>query len=176
MKFLKSKIKNLYIIKPEPFMDERGMFRRSFCKKELLKNKIKFNIKQTNISQNKFKYTLRGFHYQKGKDAEDKIITCIKGEIYNIVLDMRKNSLTYLKWQHFILNDRNKYSIIVPKGCANAYLTLKDDTQIFYYHSQYYSKGSEAKIRFNDPFFKFKWPKNPVVISKIDRNIKDYIY
>ena len=174
MKFIKTKIKNLYIINPEPYIDRRGSFRRNFCKKEFQQEKINFNIKQTNISQNKFKYTLRGFHFQKGKYAEDKIITCIKGEIYNIVLDMRKNSLTYLKWKYFVLNDKNRISIIVPKGCANAYLTLKDDTQIFYYHSQFYNKNSEEKVRYNDPFFNFKWPKKPKKISEVDKNIKDY--
>ena len=95
-----------------------------------------FKIKQTNISENYKKYTLRGFHYQKKPYGEDKVISCIKGAIYNIVLDIRQNSKTYKKWQSFLLNEENKLNLILPKGCANAYLTLKDNTWILYYHSE----------------------------------------
>ena len=125
MLFQKQKIKGLISIKPEPYVDKRGLFRRIYCLKELKKKKINFNIKQTNVSENKNIYTLRGFHYQESPYGEDKIITCMKGRIHNIVIDMRKKSGTYMKWQSFCLTEKNRMALLVPKGCANAYLTLK---------------------------------------------------
>ena len=98
MIFVKSKIKGVKLIKPEPYKDNRGIFRRIFCNNEFKKNNLSPNVKQSNISENKFKYTLRGFHYQISPYSEDKTLTCIKGSIYDIVVDLRPNSKTYLKW------------------------------------------------------------------------------
>ena len=174
MKFIKQNIVGLYLLKPEPFKDKRGLLRRHFCEKEFKKKDINFKIRQTNVSENYKKYTLRGFHYQKEPYGEKKIISCFKGSIYNIVLDIRINSKTYLKWQSYELNDENRLSLILPKGCANAYLTLKDNTWILYYHSEFYKKVSEKRIRFNDPLFNFFWPKQPKVISDKDLNVNNY--
>ena len=172
MIFQKQKIKGLILIKPEPFIDKRGLFRRIYCLKELTKKKLNFKIKQVNISENKNVHTLRGFHYQKSPYGEDKIITCIKGEIHNIVIDMRNKSKTYMEWKSFRLSEKNRYELIVPKGCANAYLTLKKKTWVLYFHSQFYSKGFEKSIKYNDPKFKLDWPNRPKVISKKDNSIK----
>ncbi len=125
MIFQKQKIKGLILIKPESFVDRRGLFRRIYCFKELKKKYLNFKIKQINISENNNIHTLRGFHYQKSPFGEDKIITCIQGEIHNIVIDMRKKSKTYMEWKSFRLSEKNRFELIVPKGCANAYLTLK---------------------------------------------------
>jgi dTDP-4-dehydrorhamnose 3,5-epimerase len=172
MLFQKQKIKGLIVIKPESFVDKRGLFRRSYCLNELKLKKINFTIKQVNISENKNIQTLRGFHYQKYPFSEDKIITCIQGEIHNIVLDMRQKSKTYMKWQSFNLSEQNKLALLVPKGCANAYLTLKKKTWILYFHSQFYKPGYEKSIKYNDPKFNFDWPKKAKVISKKDNSIK----
>ena len=131
MKFIKQNIIGLYVIKPEPYKDKRGMLRRHFCQNDFKKKGINFNIKQTNISENYKKYTLRGFHYQKKPYGEDKVISCIKGSIFDIVLDIRTNSKTYKKWQSFTLSEKNKISLLLPKGCANAYLTLNDNSWDF---------------------------------------------
>ena len=174
MKFIKQKIQGVYLIKPEPFSDKRGMLRRNFCKKEFKAKKLMSNILQSNISENKKKYTLRGFHFQNFPYGENKVISCLSGQIYDIVVDLRKKSKTYLKWQSFIITDDNRLSLYVPSGCANAYITLKDNTWLLYYHSQYYKNNFEDSIRYNDPYFKFKWPKKPRVISKKDLNILDF--
>ena len=166
----KQKIKGLILIKPEPFKDKRGLLRRIYCLEELRKKKIKFDIKQANISENKNIHTLRGFHYQESPHGEDKIITCIQGQIHNIVIDMRKKSKTYMKWQSFDLSEKNRLAVLVPKGCANAYLTLKKKTWVLYFHSQFYKKGFEKSIRYNDPKFNFNWPYKVKVISKKDNN------
>lgn len=172
MKFLEQKIKGLYLIKPLPFKDKRGMLRRVFCKREFKKSKLRFDIKQINISENKKIYTLRGMHMQTKPFEESKVISCINGEIYNVVIDLRKNSKTKNKWQSFNLSEENRISLLVPKGCANGYLTLKNNTRVLYFHSEYYAPGYEQNINYNDPYFKVKWPYSPRVISKKDKFIE----
>lgn len=173
MNLIKTKISGVYIIKNNPFKDHRGAFSRLFCEKEIGK-KTKFKLKQSNLSYNKYKYTLRGFHYQTGKFAEKKIIKCVNGKIYDIVVDLRKNSLTYKKYISVILDSKNNKSLLLPKGCANAFLTMSDDTIVVYYTNNFYNKKFEKGLRFNDSAFKFKWPKIPKVISKKDMNYKEF--
>ena len=168
----KTKFNNFYIIEKSLFMDNRGYFYRDFCKEEL--KILNFDIKQTNISFNNKKYTLRGFHYQIKPNQEKKIITCMQGSILNISIDLRKKSKTYLKIYKIILSEDNGKSIHVPKGFANAYLTLKNKTKIFYYMSEFYKPSKARSIRYNDKFFSIKWPYKPKVISKKDLNIKDF--
>ncbi|MCP4160222.1 MAG: dTDP-4-keto-6-deoxy-D-glucose epimerase [Deltaproteobacteria bacterium] len=174
MLFNENSISGLFTIKPEPFMDERGLLRRHFCQKEFDQKGILKTVRQCNISENKKCYTLRGFHYQLPPYGEDKILSCIKGAIHNIVLDMRIDSNTYLKWESFKLTEENRLSLHVPKGCANAYLTTEENTWIFYYHSEFYTPAAEAAIRYNDSFFKFDWPNEPAIISEKDKNIQDF--
>jgi len=174
MNFIRQKFSGVYLIEPEPHEDERGMLRRNFCQQEFMENNLMVDIKQTNISENRKNYTLRGFHFQLPPHGENKIISCIKGSVYDIVVDLREDSETYLKWQSFELSEENRLSIYVPIGCANAYLTMQDNTWILYYHSEYYSSGDEGSIRYNDPLFKFQWPSEPNVISDKDLNISDY--
>lgn len=174
MIFHKQKISGVFIVEPEPYRDERGLLRRHFCKREFAEHGIMTDIKQCNVSENKKRHTLRGFHYQLLPYGEDKILSCIKGAIFDIVLDLRKDSDTNLQWQVFELTEENRLSLCVPKGCANAYLTLQDNTWILYYHSEFYTPDAEAGIRYNDPLFKFKWPVEPAVISEKDRNYPDF--
>lgn len=173
MNLIKTKISGVYIIKNSPFKDHRGVFSRLFCEKEIGK-KTQFKLKQSNLSYNKYKYTLRGFHYQTGKFAEKKILKCVNGKIYDIVVDLRKNSLTYKKYMSVILDSKNNKSLLLPKGCANAFLTMSDDTIVIYYTNNFYNKKFEKGLRFNDSAFKFKWPKIPKVISKKDMNYKEF--
>ncbi len=174
MKFNEQKIKGVFLIEPEPFADERGLLRRDFCQKEFENHGLFTKIRQTNISENDKAHTLRGFHYQLEPKGEDKIISCSKGAIYDIVVDIRPESPTYLQWQNFELTSTNRLSLYVPKGCANAWITLEDHTWIFYYHSEFFSPGHESGIRYNDPFFDFKWPQKPSVISDKDNSYPDF--
>jgi dTDP-4-dehydrorhamnose 3,5-epimerase len=173
LNLIKTKISGVYILKNSPFKDHRGVFSRLFCEKEIGK-KTQFKLKQSNLSYNKYKYTLRGFHYQTGKFAEKKILKCVNGKIYDIVVDLRKNSLTYKKYMSVILDSKNNKSLLLPKGCANAFLTMSDDTIVIYYTNNFYNKKFEKGLRFNDSAFKFKWPKIPKVISKKDMNYKEF--
>ena len=174
MNFIRQKFSGVYLIEPEPHEDERGMLRRHFCQHEFNEFGLMTDIKQCNVSENPQKHTLRGFHFQYPPHGENKVISCIKGSIYDIVVDLREESETYLQWQRFELTEENRLSIYVPIGCANAYITLSDNTRILYYHSEFYMPGDEGGIRYNDPFFKFHWPAEPEVISEKDLCIPDW--
>tara|TARA_Y100000746_G_C15462509_1_gene432180 strand:+ start:2415 stop:2948 length:534 start_codon:yes stop_codon:yes gene_type:complete len=174
MKFIKQYIRDVRLILPELHEDERGIFRRSFCKSELLSEGIDFEVKQGNISQNFKKHTMRGFHYQIAPSEESKIITCVSGALYNVVLDLRKGSDTHSEWVALNISAVEKESIYVPAGCANAFLTMEDNTVVHYYMGDSYSPNSYRGIRYNDPQFNFIWPTNPAVISERDLNLEDY--
>ena len=174
MKFTEQKLEGIYLIEPEPYKDERGMLRRNFCREEFNSYGLMSEIKQTNVSENRGKNTLRGFHFQLAPFGENKVISCMKGGIYDVVVDLRKESKTYLQWQSFDLTEENRLSLYVSIGFANAYLTLDDSTWILYYHSEFYVPENELSVRYNDPLFKFEWPSEPKVISDKDLNIPDY--
>ena len=174
MKFTEQNLNGVYIIEPEPHKDERGMLRRHFCRHEFREFGLMVDIKQCNVSENRKKHTLRGFHFQLPPHGENKVISCIKGGIHDIVVDLRKDSPGYLQWQSFELTEENRLSLYVPVGCANAYLTLQDNTWILYYHSEFFTPRSEGSIRHNDTTFKFDWPAEPCVISEKDLNIPDF--
>ena len=125
MNFIKTKIKGCFEIEPKLIGDERGFFYRSLCIKELKKINFLKPIVQINTSFSSLKGTLRGMHYQKTPYQEDKIITCLKGEIFDVVLDLRKKSKSYKKWFAVKLNEKNKKMVIIPRGCAHGFITLK---------------------------------------------------
>ena len=174
MKIVEQNISGVFLIEPEPFRDKRGLFRRHFCQREFKDKGIFTDVKQTNISENGSKHTLRGFHFQHWPQSEAKILSCLRGVFYDIVLDLRPKSGTYLKWVAFELTEENRVNLHVPAGCANAYLTLTDDTWIFYYHSEFYQPTAEGGIRYNDTYLKFEWPSEPLVISEKDMNYSDF--
>jgi len=174
MKFISQQLPDLFLIIPQLHEDERGIFRRSFCNSEFSKHGIEFEVKQGNISNNFKKHTLRGFHYQKLPSKESKVISCVTGSLYNIVLDLRQDSKTFHQWQALSISDKNKESIYVPSGCANCFLTLEDNTIVHYYMGDSFKPNSYAGIRYNDPKFAFKWPFEPKIISEKDLNIEDY--
>jgi dTDP-4-dehydrorhamnose 3,5-epimerase len=175
MKLISHKIRGLFIIRPRILFDKRGSFRRSFCKKILKKNKIIFNVSQGNLSENMKKGTLRGFHFQKTTNKDAKILTCVRGKALNVTIDIRKKSKTYLTIKKTLLTEKNKCSLLVPPGCANAFLTLQNNTVIHYYMNDYYKKNTDEGIRYNDPIVKVRWPLKPKVISDRDLKFKDFI-
>jgi dTDP-4-dehydrorhamnose 3,5-epimerase len=174
MIFKELEIKGVYLITPEPYSDNRGVFRRHFCGEEFSRVGLPQQVLQANISENNLAYTLRGFHYQKNPFSEAKTLSCLRGNIYDIVVDLRTESTTYMKWISINLNSENRKSIHIPQGCANAFLTLEEKCIIHYYCSQRYNSEFEKGIRYNDPAFNFKWPKNPAVISEKDLNFPDF--
>ena len=175
MKFHEQKIKGVFLIEPTPFEDERGVFRRHFCASEFSQDGIASSVIQSNVSENFYSGTLRGFHYQTGEFAEGKTLSCLRGSICDIVVDLRPQSETYMKWVPVELTEKNRLSIHIPPGCANAFLTLEDNCLIHYYCSAAYAPKAEKGIRFNDPAFNFSWPFEPKVISEKDSSHPDFI-
>jgi dTDP-4-dehydrorhamnose 3,5-epimerase len=175
MKFLKTKLEGAYVIEAEPMCDERGFFARTFCKKEFLKHGLDFNVAQCNTSYNKTKTTLRGMHYQAAPYQEVKVVSCIKGAIYDVIVDLRPDSPTYCQWFSIELTPDNWKMLYVPKGFAHGYQTLQDDTVVSYLVSEFYQPGSEKVVRWNDPAFGISWPLKPQIISSKDSNHPDFV-
>lgn len=174
MKFDKMLIEDSFLITPDLFKDERGVFRRHFCQNVFKENGIEFDIKQTNVSENFKKGTLRGFHYQSEPYGEDKIITVMSGTLYNVMIDLRPSSPTYLKHFTRVLKSEDREALVIPKGCANAFLTLEDNTVVFYLMSNFFSSENYFGIRYNDPYFKVQWPFEPSFISDKDKNFENF--
>ena len=174
MKFHEQKLLGVYIIEPESFTDDRGVFRRHFCDREFAERSIVTDVRQSNVSENRYAHTLRGFHYQISPYGEGKTLSCLKGSIYDIIVDVRPQSPTYMQWISIELNEENRYSIHIAPGCANAFLTMEDNCLIHYYCSQPYTPEAERGIQYNDPAFKFEWPTEPAVISERDLSHPDY--
>ena len=176
MKFEELEIKGAFLIHAEPFEDERGVFRRNFCKKEFAEYGISTNVAQANISENTHRHTIRGFHYQIHPFGESKTMTIIKGRIHDIILDLRKDSSTYLEWVSLELSPGQRTSFHVPAGCANAFLTMEDNTLVHYYSSFPFTANAERGIRYNDPLFNFEWPcEKPAHLSEKDATWPNFI-
>ena len=174
MNFQPLKIPGLLVSIPEIHQDERGRFHRSFCENELAKSGIHFQVKQGNLSDNLRMHTLRGFHYQQVPTQEAKLLACVTGAIYNVVLDLRRKSKTYQQWEGIEISAEKRQTIHVPAGCANAFLTLEDNTIVHYYMSEFFVPETYQGIRYNDPFFRVEWPFEPKVISDRDATFPDY--
>lgn len=176
MKFIPQTIPGAFLIEAAPFADDRGVFRRHFCEKEFAAHGIANVVMQANISENRYAHTLRGFHYQLLPAGEGKTLSCLQGSIYDVIVDVRPDSPTYMKWVSFELKAANRQSIHIPPGCANAFLTLEDNSVMHYYCSHSYVPAMERGIRWSDPAFGFRWPHVPKVISDKDANHPDYIH
>ncbi len=168
-----TEIPGVFWIEPVFFEDDRGRFRRSFCDATLTAIGIDFPVRQCNLSENLFAGTLRGFHWQEGN--ESKLLTCVAGVIHDIVVDLRENSPSFGKWLSFEMSAKNGLSLRVPPGCANAWITLQDNTSIHYWHSDIYRPEAERGMRYNDPAFAFVWPMEPKVISQKDLSHPNFL-
>ncbi|WP_230532339.1 dTDP-4-dehydrorhamnose 3,5-epimerase [Microvirga roseola] len=175
MFFERTEIPGVYIVELEKREDERGFFARGWCQREFQQMGLPEHIAQINISYNRYKHTLRGFHYQVAPYQEDKLLRCTRGAIYDVLLDLRPDSPTYKQHITIELTARNYRSLLVPKGCANAFLTLEDETEVTYLVSEFYTPEAERGVRWNDPTFGITWPvSEPAVISDKDRSWPDF--
>lgn len=174
MIFTETNIRGVYIIESELLVDERGFFARSFCKEEFQKHGLETEIRQCNISYNKKKGTLRGMHYQVSPFEEAKIVSCTQGSIYDVIVDVRRDSPTYLSWQAEKLSPDSYRSIFVPKGCAHGFQTLEDNCTVYYQMGEYYHPECAKGIRWNDPSIGMVWPVNTMIISEKDKNYRNF--
>jgi dTDP-4-dehydrorhamnose 3,5-epimerase len=174
MKFLKLGLQGVWLIEPELFSDERGVLRRHYCEKEFGEHGLAPMAVQGNISENPHLATLRGFHYQVQPFEEAKTLSCMSGAIFGIVVDLRIDMSSFMKWIAVEISAQERGSLHVPAGCAIAWITTEPNTTLHYYMSEFYSPDSYRGIRYNDPLFDFRWPMQPRVISEKDRTYPDF--
>ena len=168
----KLEIKEAFLIQRQPFRDERGYFARLYCEKEFQEAGINMEIKQMNLCENKEARTLRGLHFQEDGFAEDKLVSCTRGRIYDVCVDVRPTSDTYLKYYACELSEDNGAMLYIPKGCAHGYVTLTQDCQLLYLMSQFYVPGCAKGYRYDDPAFNIEWPvKEGLILSEKDKEL-----
>ena len=175
MKFIETAIRDAYIIEAEKHHDERGFFTRAFCADEYIMHGLNPTVAQCNLSRSEKKFTLRGFHYQVEGAEEAKSVRCVKGRILDVIIDLRKNSPTFLRHIAVELSADNYRMLYVPENFAHAFITLEDHTEVFYQVSEFYSPGKERGIRWNDPLFRIVWPTDTPILSEKDRNHEDFV-
>lgn len=167
MKIHHTNFDNLFFFESEKFNDERGSFSRLYCYESL--NKIFSEpLSQINLSNTKIKGTIRGLHMQMQPMQEYKVIKCIKGSVYDVAVDLRKDSNTFLKYFSIELNEKNNISLVIPPGFAHGFQSLEDDCSLLYFHTNPYSKEHELGFRFDDKKFGISWPLDISTISKRD--------
>jgi len=174
MTFHETKLPGVFEIHLEPKCDERGFFARSWCKKEFEAQGLNASLAQCNVSFNTRRGTLRGMHYQAAPYEESKLIRCTQGAIFDVVVDLRPDSSTFRQWIGVVLTAANRHMVYVPEGCGHGFLTLEDDTEIFYQMSQFYDADSGRGVRWDDPAFQIAWPEPVHVISERDRTYPDF--
>jgi dTDP-4-dehydrorhamnose 3,5-epimerase len=169
MKVIDTPLQGLKIVTPDKFDDDRGFYLKSFEKKAFRDQGIDFNIVQISHSFNPVKGTIRGMHFQLAPFAQDKLVFCIRGKIFDVAIDLRKDSSTYGEWFGAELSEENRQILFVPKGFAHGLQTLEDNSELVYFISEVYSKENESGVRWDDPVFAINWPLEPTVIADKDK-------
>lgn len=169
MKFEKLPIEGAYLVDLQRIGDDRGFFARQFCAREFAEHGFDFRLAQANTSFSATVGTLRGMHYQVGEHAETKLVRCIRGEIWDCILDLRKDSGTFGKWHGEKLSAENRSMMVVPKGCAHGFVSLTEDIEILYLVDAFYAPAQEFGVRWDDPYFGIEWPVAPQVVSPRDQ-------
>jgi dTDP-4-dehydrorhamnose 3,5-epimerase len=171
--FSETALKGAFIIEPKRLEDSRGFFARTWCHKEMVAHGINVRLVQCNISFNKSKGTLRGMHYQVAPRQEAKLVRCTMGAIHDVIIDLRRDSPTFKQHVHVVLSADNHQMLYVPEGFAHGFLTLAENSEVFYQMSEFYSPEHARGIRWNDPAFGITWPESPTEISEQDRSYAD---
>jgi dTDP-4-dehydrorhamnose 3,5-epimerase len=175
MIFHETPLAGAFTIELEPRSDDRGFFARAFCQHELADHGLETGIAQANMSYNFKRGTLRGMHYQLPPHAEVKMVRCIAGAIYDVIVDLRKDSPTYLKWHGVELSAANRTMLYVPRGFAHGYQALSDDSEVLYLVTEFYAPGAERGLRWNDPAIGIRWPVADPILSPKDAVHEDYV-
>jgi dTDP-4-dehydrorhamnose 3,5-epimerase len=168
MIFEETELIGAYVIHLEELGDERGFFARAWCAREFEAAGLSTDLVQTNFSYNIRAGTLRGLHYQVAPHQESKLVRCIRGAIYDVIVDLRKDSESYRQWTGVELSARNRRSLYVPAGFAHGFQTLEDETEVLYQVSEFYTPGAERGLRYDDPAVGIDWPLEVSAISDKD--------
>lgn len=174
MKFTPTPVQGAFVIDVNRIGDSRGYFGRLWCEHEMREQGLVSDIKQSNVGFSPQAGTLRGLHYQTPPHQEVKIVRCTRGRVFDVVLDLRPESPTFKKWYGTELNPDNGSMLYVPKGCATGYLTLEDNSEIYYNTSEFYAPDAATGVRFDDPMFDIQWPGEITVMSDNDKNWPDF--
>lgn len=170
MNAIKTKVDGAIILEPDVFGDNRGWFMESYSKKKLTEAGIDVDFVQDNRSFSAEKGTLRGLHCQLKPSAQSKLLTCIRGKILDVAVDIRKGSPTYMQWVSVELSGENKKSFFIPKGCLHGFLTLTDNVEVMYKVDEFYSPSDDRSIRFDDPALGVEWGIENPILSQKDMN------
>lgn len=154
--------------------DERGLFARSWCQKEFEEHGLNPKLAQCNVSFNTRKGTLRGIHYQAAPHQEAKLVRCTRGAIYDVAVDLRPDSITFMHWIGVTLTAADRNMVYVPEGCGHGFLTLEDETEVFYQMSEFYYPELSRGVRWDDRSFQIVWPGEVKVISERDRTYPNF--
>ncbi|GAB6194416.1 dTDP-4-dehydrorhamnose 3,5-epimerase [Desulfocastanea catecholica] len=175
MNITKTAVDGALLLEFQAYEDERGFFTRTFCAREFAKAGLPVNMVQANHAGSVARGTLRGLHYQMAPYEEAKLLRCIKGAVYDVVVDIRPASKTYGLWFGAELTASNRRMMFVPCGCAHGYLTLANDSEVYYLVSEFYESSAEKGVRWNDPAFNITWPiTEDLIISEKDKVWPDF--
>lgn len=175
MTFQPLRIAGAFVIDAERVEDERGYFARTWCSREFSEKGLPAALAQISLSVNRRAGTLRGMHMQVAPHEESKLVRCARGSIYDVVLDLRRESETFLQWQAVEVTAGNGCMVYVPDGCAHGFQTLVDDCEVVYHISEFYNPQSARGFRWDDPAFGIDWPLPPSVMSIADRSYPDFV-
>ena len=169
MKITETPLKDVFVIEPKVFGDERGWFMESWSKRKFVEGGINVEFVQDNQSFSATKGTLRGLHYQLNPMAQAKAVRCTRGEIFDVAVDIRRGSPQYGKWTGEILSAKNYKQLFIPRGFAHGFITLTDDVEVQYKADNYYAPECDGNIRWDDPAIGIAWPIPPVILSDKDK-------
>lgn len=176
MRFMEKRLRGAYVIEPEKVEDTRGFFARTWCQREFKEHGLNSAVVQCNVSFNAKKGTLRGMHYQTAPFEEVKCVTCTRGAIFDVIIDLRPDSETFRQWEWVILDEENRKMLYVPRGFAHGFLTLVDNTEVFYQMSEFYAPEYARGVRWDDPAFGIVWPGEVTAISEKDTQYPDFTW
>jgi dTDP-4-dehydrorhamnose 3,5-epimerase len=168
-------LKGVFVIELEKLQDERGFFARTWCRNELNQKGLNSDVVQCSISFNQKKGTLRGMHYQTAPHEEVKLVRCTAGAIYDVVIDLRESSPTFMEWTAVELSAENHRTLYIPENCAHGFQTLVDNTEILYQMSEFYAPECARGVRWDDPAFGIQWPAAGRTISTRDATYPDFV-
>ena len=174
MIFTPTPLAGAFVIEPEPIPDARGLFARTWCQRELEDHGLESRLAQCSTSFNKRKGTLRGMHYQVAPFAETKIVRCTRGSMYDVIIDLRPESPTFMRHFGAVLTADNRKAMYIPTGFAHGFQTLEDDTEALYQISEFYSAEHSRGVRWDDPAFGIAWPPDERMLSERDRSYPDF--
>jgi dTDP-4-dehydrorhamnose 3,5-epimerase len=173
--FTETELKGAFIIEPERLEDERGFFARTFCAMEFEAHGLNPRLVQCSISFNTKRGTLRGMHYQVPPHAEAKLVRCTMGAIYDVIIDLRRESSTFKQWLATELTAETRRMLYVPNGFAHGFQTLEDNTEVYYQMSEFYHPEYARGIRWDDPVFGIEWPLVAPILSEKDQGYPDLV-